>query len=89
MALSALLYLYRQVLGIALGAIEHVPRARTPERLPVILSREEVTAVLRQLRGATKLAVVLLSGAGLRLRECLELRGMQPTALVAIVKRRG
>jgi len=38
-ALSALLYLYRHVLGIDIGAIEQVPRARTPERLPVISSR--------------------------------------------------
>jgi integrase len=73
-ALSALLYLYRHVLGIEIGAIAHVPRARTPERLPVILSREEVNAVLKQLTGTMKLAVVLLYGAGLRLRECLELR---------------
>jgi integron integrase len=73
-ALSALLYLYRHVLGVEIGTIEHVPRARTPERLPVILSREEVTAVLKQLTGTMKLAVVLLYGAGLRLRECLELR---------------
>ncbi len=73
-ALSALLFLYRNVLGMEVGAIEHVPRARTPERLPVVLSREEVTAVLKQLTGTVKLMVVLLYGAGLRLRECLELR---------------
>ena len=73
-ALSALLFLYRNVLGIEVGAIEHVPRARTPERLPVVLSREEVTAVLKQLTGTVKLMVVLLYGAGLRLGECLELR---------------
>ena len=73
-ALSALLFLYRRVLGIEVGPIEQVPRARTPERLPVILSREEVTAVLKQLTGTMKLVVVLLYGAGLRLRECLELR---------------
>ena len=73
-ALSALLFLYRHVLGVEIGAIEHVPRARTPERLPVVLSREEVTAVLRRLTGTMKLVVVLLYGAGLRLGECLELR---------------
>ena len=73
-ALSALLYLYRHVLKIDIGEIEHVPRARTPERLPVILSREEVAVVLKQLTGTMKVAVVLLYGAGLRLRECLELR---------------
>jgi site-specific recombinase XerD len=73
-ALSALLFLYRHVLGIEVGQLEQVPRARTPERLPVILSCEEVTAVLRQLTGTMKLVAVLLYGAGLRLRECLELR---------------
>jgi integron integrase len=73
-ALSALLFLYRNVLEIEMGAIAHVPRARTPERLPVVLSREEVTAVLKQLTGTMKLVCVLLYGAGLRLRECLELR---------------
>jgi site-specific recombinase XerD len=40
-ALSALLFLYRQVLGVDLGPIEHVPRARMPDKLPVVLSREE------------------------------------------------
>jgi integron integrase len=73
-ALSAILYLYRDVLRIEIGAIEHVPRGRTPERLPVVLSREEVTAVLKHLTGTMKLMAVLLYGAGLRLRECLELR---------------
>ena len=63
-ALSALLFLYRDVLRIEMGAIEHVPRARTPERLPVVMSREEVTAVLQQLTGTMKLVVVLY-GAGL------------------------
>jgi integron integrase len=74
-ALSALLFLYRHVLGIEVGPLEQqVPRARTPERLPVVLSREEVTAVLKHLTGTMKLVAVLLYGAGLRLRECLELR---------------
>jgi len=51
-----------------------VVRARTPERMPVVLSREEVSAVLAQLTGTMKLVVMLLYGAGLRLLECLELR---------------
>ncbi|OFV94479.1 MAG: integrase [Acidobacteria bacterium RIFCSPLOWO2_12_FULL_65_11] len=73
-ALSAVLFLYRAVLQIEVGPIEQVPRARTPDRLPVILSREEVSAVLKQLAGTMKVVVLLLYGAGLRLRECLELR---------------
>lgn len=73
-ALSAVLYLYRDVLRIEIGAIEHVPRARTPERLPVVLSRQEIGAILKQLTGTERLAVMLLYGAGLRLEECLELR---------------
>ena len=73
-ALSAILFLYRDVLGIELGTLPSIVRARTPERLPVVLSRDEVTAVVRQLSGTMKNIVMLLYGAGLRLRECLELR---------------
>ena len=73
-ALSALLFLYRHVLGQEVGDVSPVVRARTPERMPVVLSREEVSAVLAQLTGTMKLVVMLLYGAGLRLLECLELR---------------
>jgi site-specific recombinase XerD len=73
-ALSALLFLYRRVLHMDVGAIEHVPRARTPERVPVVLSRDEVRQVMRGLSGTPWLVVALLYGAGLRLQECLELR---------------
>jgi len=73
-ALSALLFLYRHVLGQEIGDVPQAVRARTPERLPVVLSREEVAAVLAQLTGTMKLVVTLLYGAGLRLRECLDLR---------------
>jgi integron integrase len=73
-ALSALLFLYRDVLAIALGDIPPVVRARTPERLPVVLSRPEVAALLEHLNGTEHLVVVLLYGAGLRLEECLSLR---------------
>jgi integrase len=57
-----------------LGPIDQVVRARAPHRLPVVLTREEVAAVLQQLDGRLWLMVALLYGAGLRLRECLELR---------------
>src|SRR6185295_8381040 len=73
-ALSALLFLYRQVLRVDPGPIEHVPHAQTPTRVPVILSRDEVRAVLHQLTGVAWLLASLLYGAGLRLQECLELR---------------
>jgi integron integrase len=73
-AFSALLFLYQQVLRIDVGAIDHVPRAKMPGRLPVVLSRDEVGQVLRQLRGPMWLVGALLYGAGLRLQECLELR---------------
>ena len=62
------------MLTIEIGAVPPVVRARTPERLPVVLSREELAAILKQLTGTERLVVMLLYGAGLRLEECLTLR---------------
>ncbi len=73
-ALSALLFLYKAVLGIEIGAIEQVPRARMPIRVPVVLSRDEVSRVLKELTGKIWIIVVLLYGAGLRIQDCLGLR---------------
>ncbi len=73
-ALSALLFLYRHVLHIEIGALEHVPRAKMPLRLPVVLSLEEVETILTHVQGTMWMVVALLYGAGLRLQECLELR---------------
>ena len=73
-ALSALLFLYRHVLGIELGSLEAVVRARRPARLPVVLTRTEVAAVLTSLEGVHRLIVALLYGGGLRLLEALQLR---------------
>ena len=73
-ALSAVLFLYRHVLAIELDTIPPVVRAKTPERLPVVLGRSEVASLLGQLSGALRLIVTLLYGAGLRLDECLGLR---------------
>ncbi len=73
-ALSALLFLYRSVLGRELGDLGNVIRARRPKRLPVVLTREEVKAVLAQLTGEKWLMASLMYGAGLRLMECLQLR---------------
>ncbi len=73
-ALSALLFLYKQVLGKELGWFDDLVRAKRPVRLPAVLSPDEVSALLRQLHGTHWLMASLLDGAGLRLMECLRLR---------------
>ncbi len=73
-ALGALLFLYRDVLELDLPWLDGVVRARRPERLPVVLTREEVAAVLRPLTGVPRLMASLLYGSGLRLLECCRLR---------------
>jgi integron integrase len=73
-ALSALLFLYRHVLGTALGDLGPLVRARTPERIPVVLTREDVRSVLTQMTGDTWLMASMLYGSGLRLMECLGIR---------------
>jgi len=73
-ALSALLFLYGQVLSADIGWLDDVVRAKRPARVPVVLTREEVRAVLAELRGREKLMASLLYGAGLRLLECCRLR---------------
>ncbi|MBX6315418.1 MAG: integron integrase [Isosphaeraceae bacterium] len=73
-ALSALLFLYREVLKRPLAWVDNMVRAKKPERLPVVLTREEVRAVLDGLEGDKKLMASLLYGSGLRLMECLRLR---------------
>jgi integron integrase len=88
-ALGALLFLYRHVLRTDLGSLDGVVRARTPERLPVILGRPEVRAVLEELEGAYRLIGVLLYGAGLRLTEYLELRvkDLDPARRQIVIRR--
>ena len=73
-ALSALLFLYREVLGVELPWLDDVVRAKRPQHLPVVLTREEVRAVLQRLDGVSQLMALLLYGAGLRLLECCHLR---------------
>jgi integron integrase len=73
-AASALIFLYKRVLGIDMGWIDNVVRAKSSKRLPVVLTREEVKAILKQLDGVKRLIVSLLYGSGLRLLECLQLR---------------
>jgi integron integrase len=73
-ALAALLFLYREVLKVELPWLDNVTRARRPSRLPVVLSVEEVRAVLGHLEGQHRLTASLMYGSGLRLMESLRLR---------------
>lgn len=73
-ALSALLFLYKEVLGVDLPWMNDLKRAKKPERLPVVLTVEEVRRVLARLDGQHGLMAGLLYGAGLRLLECARLR---------------
>ncbi len=73
-ALSALLFLYRDVLQQDLGPLDRAWRAKQPTRLPVVLDRDEVTRLLARLDGAPHTVALLLYGSGLRLLEALELR---------------
>ncbi len=73
-ALSAILFLYKQVLQIELPWLEGVIRAKRSQRLPVVLTREEVASVLAQLDGTLWLVGSLLYGSGMRLMEVLRLR---------------
>lgn len=73
-ALQAILFLYRRVLSMELAWLDKVVRAKTQRRIPVVLSRTEVAAVLATLNGQYQLIGKLLYGSGLRLMECLRLR---------------
>ena len=73
-ALSALLFLYKQVLLVELPWLDGVIRARRPRRLPVVLTQTEVASVLAQLEGSVWLVASLLYGSGMRLMEALRLR---------------
>lgn len=73
-ALSALLFLYRELLHINLPWLDEVVRAKRPARLPVVLTREEVQAVLGRTEGTYGLMLRLLYGTGMRLMECVRLR---------------
>ncbi|MDX2080753.1 MAG: integron integrase [Terrimicrobiaceae bacterium] len=73
-ALSALQFLFRKVLNQGAGGLEDVKRPARSERLPTVLSREEVRAVLGGMEGAGLLMAQLMYGAGLRVNECVRLR---------------
>jgi integrase len=73
-ALSALLFLYRDVLDLDVPWLDGIVRAKRPQRLPVVLTRDEVRGVLRRIDGTPRLMTYLLYGSGLRLLECCRLR---------------
>ena len=73
-ALSALLFLYRVVLGIQLPWMEGVVRAKRPKRVPTVLSQDEARSLLAHMEGRPQLLASLLYGTGMRLMECLRLR---------------
>lgn len=73
-ALSALLFLYKEVLRIDLPWLDNVTRAKRPQRLPVVMTRDEVHAVLDRMEGGYGLMARLLYGTGMRLMECVRLR---------------
>jgi integron integrase len=73
-ALSAILFLYRFVLVREIGKLEGLIRARKPRHLPVVMTRDEVRAVIGELKDEYRIMAGLMYGAGLRLMECLRLR---------------
>ena len=73
-ALAAILFLYRHVIFYELGDLGDIARARKSKHLPVVLTREEVRALLAEMEGETWLMAALMYGTGLRLTECLALR---------------
>jgi integron integrase len=73
-AKSALLFLYKEVLGLELPWLKNVENAKRPQRLPVVLGREEVASVLGRMNGLNGLIARLLYGSGLRVMEAVRLR---------------
>jgi integron integrase len=75
-ALSALLFLYRDVLAMPVGWLAGLVRAKRPARVPVVLTKDEVRRVLARLKHRDVVALVagLLYGTGMRLLEALQLR---------------
>ncbi len=73
-ALCAIVFLYKQVLRMELGDFGAMERAKKPVRLPVVMTKDEVTRVLLHMSGQHALMAKLLYGGGLRLMECVRLR---------------
>ena len=72
--LNALVFLYQKVLDLSLGEIGEYARAKRPQRLPVVLTREEVQRLLAAMKDTYQLMARLLYGTGMRLMECIRLR---------------
>lgn len=73
-AKSALLFLYKEVLGIELPWLDNIESAKAPKRLPVVLTEDEVRRLLQRLDGTVGLMVRLIYGTGMRIMECQRLR---------------
>ena len=73
-AKSALLFLYKEVLGEELPWLDNIENAKRPQRMPVVLTAEEVRAILADVEGTSGLILHLLYGSGMRILECLRLR---------------
>jgi len=73
-ALASILFLYRRVLRSPLPWLKDLVRAKKAQRVPVVLTRDEIKSILDQLTGQSRLMVMLLYGSGLRLLECVRLR---------------
>lgn len=74
-ALNALVFFYDKVLQQPLGDIGNFARAKRPKRLPVVLTRSEVTKIIERITGRQKLMASLLYRTGMRLMDCIRLRG--------------
>jgi integron integrase len=72
-ALAALLFLYREVLGVQLPWMDEIVRAKRPKRLPTVLTSDEVRAMLDSMDGVHGLIARLMYGTGLRIHECISL----------------
>ena len=73
-ALNAIVFLYKQTLNIDLGDFGPMERAKKPEKIPIVLSKEEVDRVLSFMSGTNRLMAQILYGSGLRVKECVRLR---------------
>ena len=73
-ALNAIIFLYREVLGIELNDPINAIRAKRPQRLPTVLTQAEVKKLLNAMSGTHRIMAMLLYGSGLRLMECIRLR---------------
>ncbi|MBI5922556.1 MAG: phage integrase N-terminal SAM-like domain-containing protein, partial [Betaproteobacteria bacterium] len=73
-AMHAILFLYRDVLGVTLPWLDGITRAKVSKRLPVVLTVAEVQGLLRRVQGTNGLIIKLLYGTGMRIKECLRLR---------------